>query len=222
LHRIPLAIVIPTLEITPDEKAELRRRHAFGEKEILVVYFGFLHPNKGIEVLLESFALVHNEKPSTKLLMLSFFQPEKQPYHAKVRDQVRALGIEDAISWMGFLPPDEVSHMLSIADVGLLPYEDGVSFRRLSFMTMLSHGVPTVTTVADVSLEDLGLVEEGSVISVPAHSTPRQIASGVLSIINSPCRQETLRNGGRDWARPYQWNEVTKQTLDLYETLVAR
>ena len=222
LETIPLAIVIPTLEITREEKQTLRLKNGFGEQEILVAYFGFLHPNKGIEALLESFALVHREKSPARLVMLSLFEPEKQTYHAKVRNLVRALAIESAVSWVGFLPPDEVSRMLTIADIGLLPFDDGVSFRRLSFMTMLSHGVPTVTTVADVSLDELGLVEGESVIAVPVHSTPQQIAASVMRIIDSPRLRETLSNGGREWARPYQWDKVTEQTLDLYQALIAR
>jgi glycosyltransferase involved in cell wall biosynthesis len=46
----------------------------------------------------------------------------------------------------GELPADDISKHISACDVMLQPYQDGVSGRRTSVMTALSHGRPVLTT----------------------------------------------------------------------------
>jgi glycosyltransferase involved in cell wall biosynthesis len=47
----------------------------------------------------------------------------------------------------GTLAVEEISRHISACDVMLQPYQDGVSGRRTSVMTALSHGIPVVTTI---------------------------------------------------------------------------
>jgi glycosyltransferase involved in cell wall biosynthesis len=46
----------------------------------------------------------------------------------------------------GVLAAADISRQVSACDVMLQPYQDGVSGRRTSVMTALSHAVPVVTT----------------------------------------------------------------------------
>jgi glycosyltransferase involved in cell wall biosynthesis len=221
-HLIRLAIVIPTIPMTGDEKRMLRRKYSFGDDDVVIAYFGFLHPNKGIERLIESFAIVHHEGTPVRLLMLCLFDPVLYKYHAKVRDLVKRLNIENAVTWSGFLSPEDVSRHLSIADIGLLPYEDGVSSRRLSFMTLLSHGLPTVTTVGRTSLEELMLREGEDVVTVTARGSAEELALCVTRLIDSLALRDRLRLAGPVWAQPYRWDVVTRQTAELYRKLLGR
>jgi glycosyltransferase involved in cell wall biosynthesis len=221
IHLIRLAIVVPTISMTGEEKRMLRQEHSFNDEDVVIAYFGFLHSNKGIERLMESFALVHHERASVRLLMLCLFDPILYKYHAKVRDLVKELNIENAVTWSGFLSSEDVSRHLSIADVGLLPYEDGVSFRRLSFMTLLNHGLPTVTTVGRTSLEELKLREGEDIVSVAAKGSAQQLALRVISLIDSHALQERLRLSGPVWARAYRWDAVVRQTTELYCSLLG-
>ena len=52
---IPAASILPTVILRDDERSEIRRRY-ISDSEILLVYYGFVAPLKGIEVLLETIA----------------------------------------------------------------------------------------------------------------------------------------------------------------------
>jgi glycosyltransferase involved in cell wall biosynthesis len=51
------------------------------------------------------------------------------------------------VSATGALTGEKISTHISACDLMLQPYQDGVSGRRTSVMTALSHGVPVVTTI---------------------------------------------------------------------------
>jgi glycosyltransferase involved in cell wall biosynthesis len=54
--------------------------------------------------------------------------------------------LSQAVRATGVLSAEGISRHISACDVMLQPYQDGVSGRRTSVMTALSHGVPVVTT----------------------------------------------------------------------------
>jgi glycosyltransferase involved in cell wall biosynthesis len=222
IRLIHLAGVIPMVQATREEREDLRQSRGFRPDDIVIAYFGFLHPNKGVERLLSSFALVHARRPSARLLVISLFQPDSVAYHRRISLLTREEGIDHVVTWTGFAPRESVSCFLSMADIGVLPYEDGVSFRRLSFMTMMSHGLPTVTTVGDTLPGEMDLREGDNVSTVPAGGTPEQLAARLVELVDSPELRKRLAQGGRTWARPYQWETVVKESMQLYDSLMRR
>src|SRR5205814_10635910 len=63
----------------------------------------------------------------------------------------RELDVQDMFLWTGYLSPREVSAALRAADIAVLPYADGASFRRGSRLAVLEHGLPVVTTTPQKS-----------------------------------------------------------------------
>lgn len=221
VHLIRLAVVVPTVQVTSEERETLRKSHGFHADDVVIVFFGFLHPNKGIERLVASFALVHARRPAARLLVISMFNPDTDTYHRQMAQLVREQGIEDVVTWAGYAPHEQVSRLLSMADLGVLPYEDGVSFRRLSFMTMLSHGLPTVTTVGHTALSEMDLRDGENVLGVSAKGTPERLAARLVDLVDSPELRQRLAHGGRLWAKPYQWEAILKESMQLYNSLIS-
>lgn len=220
---VNIAAVIPTLETSTEERARLRARYSVRPQELVIAHFGFMQPNKGVESLLEAFRIVHEQRPETKLMMMCLFEPDTNPYHAQLRQQMHSLRINDAVIWTGFLSPEEVSHHLAIADLAAYPYQDGVSLRRSSFMTALCHGVPAVTTLGHTLVEELGLVEGEHVLLVPARKPwpdPTLVAGALLRLIDSEDLRSRLSAAGPVWTRPMQWDSVAKQTIEVYGSVV--
>ena len=221
IHVVNMATTIPVIPLSPERRTELRSRYGVTPEEKLVVYFGLLHPNKGIEKLMRTFQLLHARNPSTKLIMLSLFEPVSNPYHASLRTGVASLGIGDAVIWAGFLPPADVSEHLGSADVGLFPFEDGVTLRRLSFMTAMSHGLPVITTVGHAGSEDLGLRQRENVLLVDAAASPDQMAAALEELLSSEEMMDRLSSGARMWSSGFQWDSVVTTTKDIYKMIVA-
>ncbi len=146
LDLIPIGSNIPTALPSNYHRREWRAGLGVDEKETLLCYFGFLNESKGGETLVR--ALVHI--PDAKLLMVGgqvgASDPTDVAYLARVQNLIAELGLMPRVLWTGYTPASEVSANLLASDICVLPYRDGASFRRGSFMAALAHGVPIVTT----------------------------------------------------------------------------
>ena len=67
------------------------------------------------------------------------------------------LGVSAELIWTGYLEPPEVSAALLSADMAVLPYADGASFRRGSLLAVLAHGLPVITTTPGTSNQGAGI-----------------------------------------------------------------
>jgi glycosyltransferase involved in cell wall biosynthesis len=219
---IEMATTIPTLPLLPGARDRLRASLGIKAGEMVIVYFGFLHPNKGIEGLMRSFSLVHEARRDTRLLMLSLLDPGKIPYHTEVLRLADQLGITGSVVWAGYLPPDEVSRHLSAADIGFFPYQDGVTLRRLSFMTAMCHGLPCVTTARDAGSGGVGLSQGGNVLLASTSDDAEAMAGKLVSLVDSDSRRREVGDAARRWAEPFQWSTIVARTTGVYQSLAGR
>jgi glycosyltransferase involved in cell wall biosynthesis len=219
---IQMATTIPTLPMSTDRREALRISAGIKEGELAIVYFGFLHPNKGIEELLKAFSLVHTARRNTRLVMLSLFEPRTNPYHARIQGEAERLGITDAVVWAGYLSTEDVSRHLSAADIGFFPFEDGVTLRRLSFMTAMCHGLPCVTTSGHAGSADIGLSDGANLLFASTSDDVDSMARSVLSLIDSAGQRHAISEGAKKWAEPFQWSTIVARTLEVYQSLIKR
>jgi glycosyltransferase involved in cell wall biosynthesis len=81
-----------------------------------VVFAGRLHREKGVDVLINAFALIHKEAPDA-VLEVAGEGPERKSLEALAK----RLGVADAIRFRGWLPPESMPEFLSGALVAVLP-----------------------------------------------------------------------------------------------------
>ena len=219
LHVLTMASTISPVPMDDRHREEVRRSRGIAADDLVIVYFGLLHPNKGIDTLLRSFAEAHRQMPSTKLLMLSLFEPMSNPYHARLQAATVRLSVQDAVVWAGYLDNRGVSEHLGCADIGFFPFEDGVTLRRSSFLTAMSHGVPTLTRIGHAGTEELGLRDGHNVLLVGAEAPIEEIAGRLVTLAREPELRLRVSRGAREWAAPFQWRAHVTKLLALYAGL---
>ena len=101
---------------------------------------------------------------------------------------LRHPGLKGRVHATGVLTDDAVSRHVAACDVMLQPYPDGVSSRRTSAMTALSHGVPMVTTTGWLT-EPLWQ-ESGAAVLVPVDGEALAVAAARL--LASPFERSRL------------------------------
>lgn len=102
-----------------------------------LLYAGGLYPEKGIDLLLDS--LAHFEYDFT--LHIAGSGPELHP----LQQQAQRLGLQDHVTWLGHLAPDELQTEISNAMVVVAPsrwYENC----PYSVLEAFAHGKPVVAT----------------------------------------------------------------------------
>jgi glycosyltransferase involved in cell wall biosynthesis len=118
-------------------------------------------------------------------------------------------GLTGCVHGSGTLTPDDLSHHVSACDVMLQPYPDGISSRRTSAMVALSHAVPIVTTIGQ--LTEPIWESSGAAVLVPVDD-PGQLAIATASLLTDAARRASL---ARHAAAVYD------QQFDLRHTIAA-
>jgi glycosyltransferase involved in cell wall biosynthesis len=106
----------------------------------LVGHFG-TYNRYMIELMERLLPALLTSKPALSVLLLG-----KGSLELRERVIARDSDLANSLHATGALAAGDVSRHISACDVMLQPYQDGISGRRTSAMTALSHGIPLVTT----------------------------------------------------------------------------
>ena len=200
-----------------------RARYGLAADDLFLAYFGFLNASKGGETLiraLHKLTLGPALGGALHLLMVGgqvgSSDPTNQAYLRQVKDLISQLGLSERVHWTGYTSPEEVSANLLAADVCVLPYRDGVSFRRGSFMAALVHGRPIISTGPRVPLPEL---RDGENILLVPPDDPDVLADAVTVLAANPALRQRLSDGARELSRQFGWDHIAARTADLFARL---
>ncbi len=189
-------------------------------EETLLGYFGFLNESKGGEDLIQALSRLRKANLPAKLLMIGgrtgSSDPTNQAYADKLDALIAQLGLGAQVIWTGYVTAEEVSGHLLAVDACLLPYRDGISFRRGSLMAALAHGRPVVSTTPAVELPELRQRE--NIFLVPP-AAPVALAEAVAALRADLTLQARLAAGAAELARSFQWDSIAAATVDFFQNL---
>jgi glycosyltransferase involved in cell wall biosynthesis len=205
------------------DRAIWRARYDLEISDLLLAYFGFLKESKGGETLVRTLHKLTVERPAgmnPHLLMVggkvSSSDPTDQAYLRHIEALIAQLGLTNRIHWTGYTPTEEVSANLLAADVCVLPYRDGASFRRGSFMAALTHGRPVVSTHPQVRLPELR--DDENILLVPPDDAAA-LAAAVARLAADPALRQRLSDGAGELSRQFAWDRIALRTADLFAQL---
>jgi glycosyltransferase involved in cell wall biosynthesis len=130
---------IPRITLKESERCNIRNNSLKSQKR-LIIFFGFVYPNKGVELLFEIANPV-----SDQIVIIGGFDEDSE-YHQRIK----RLASEDA--WMGkvtltgFLSARKVAVLLSVSDAVILPFRTGGGEWNTSIHGAVLQGAFVVTT----------------------------------------------------------------------------
>ena len=170
--------------------------------ELVVGYWGFLRPDKGVDLLLEAFAQIRQTRPA-RLILAGDPGPEAE-YVDSLRRRADELGISEAITTTGKLPSDELSAVLLTFDACCLPFADGLTQSRGTYAGAVAHGLYVVTT----ALDGRAFQPETNTAFVPPHGREALVAA----ILDAPKHPRRSTAGTAEAA----WDEIADRHLVAY------
>lgn len=236
---IPLGNAIPVAPPLGYRREAWRGRLGVGPGEALLCFFGFMNSSKGLEDLLHALRRTVDRGLACKLLLLGASVGEVDPsnvtYRRQMQGLIEALGLGERVLWTGHLPAAEVSAGLLAADLCVLPFRDGGSYRRTSLITVLAHGCPLITTLlphqdgpgrsAPRSTEEEGLLppplRHGEHCLLVPPRAPEALALALEELASSAQLRGQLSQGARALAEHFAWERVAPRTLRLYERVLG-
>jgi glycosyltransferase involved in cell wall biosynthesis len=205
------AIVIPHGEYGFFERGgEVQDRDAarqslgLGERDEVVLFFGFIREYKGLDVLLESWPAVTDARPAARLVVAGDASRLSEARRGELRSWASRLG---AVHRFEYIPFSEVARYFAAADVLAMPYrhisQSGVLYLALSL------GVPVVATTVGALPEVLR--HEDSALLVPPES-PALLADALRRVLGDSELRGRLAQGGRRLADEHSWPAIAAQT----------
>jgi glycosyltransferase involved in cell wall biosynthesis len=221
LHLIPIGSNIQPRPSAGYDRAAWR--HSLGlSDELLLCYFGFLNESKGGETLFRALAELVRRGRRVRLLMIGGQVGDSDPTNVAYAEHIRALstelGLQELVLWTGYTDAERVSANLFAADVCVLPYRDGASYRRGSFMAALAHGLPIVSTRPRAQIDSL--VDGDNILLVPADD-PLATADAVERLASKPELRACLARGALQLAQRFTWDSIASQTAQVYAELLG-
>lgn len=191
----------------PDELFALPR-----EEEDYLLYFGRLDVfQKGLDTLLEAFALLVRERPGLELRLAGRGKDAE-----RVREMTRALGIEESVRMLGAVSEEERQRLFAGARVQLMPSRfEGFGMVAAEAM---AAGVPLVAAAAG-SLPEVVDAPGGGVL-VPPGDAPA-LAAAVARLLDDPAARAALSQGARRSAERFRWETVARSHLEFLHRIAA-
>jgi len=220
LTRIPIGSNISSVAPPGYDRDAERASWGIGRDDVLLGYFGFLNESKGGEELIRSLSLLVEQGVPAHLLKIGgrvgSSDPTNQAYADGVERLVTSLGLEDRVHWTGYLQPTRVSASLYATDICVLPYRDGVSFRRGSLLACLAHGKAIVTTRPAVALPE---VKHDQTMVLVDPENPAALAQAAKRITADPALRARLERGSKWLASEFTWDRIGTRTGAFFAKL---
>ncbi|SDU98603.1 Glycosyltransferase involved in cell wall bisynthesis [Microlunatus sagamiharensis] len=203
-------------------RERVRARLGLADGVPLLVFFGFVHPVKGFRELVDAAALLRDEGVDVHVVGAGGFASlalpgeEARSFRAEVEQRVADRGVADRVTLTGWVDGDEVSQLLSAADLVVLPFTAGVTTKSGSLLAALAHRAPVLATVADE--RDADLVDGVTVLDVTARRDPAAIAAAVRRALGDPALTARVAQGGQAFAANRDWPAIAAAHRAVYRT----
>ena len=197
----------------PQDRLQARERLGLNGEQKILLFVGNLYPVKGVHYLLEAFAQVHKMSRDIHLYMIG-----DGPLRPELEKQAGELGLNEAVTFLGRKPYDEIPDWISGADVTVL--------------TSLSEGLPSILLESmgcgrAMVATDVGgikeILQDGKTGFIAPAKDADQIAGCLRKIlIDDPSLITTMGENAWKASRALTWRENARQTLQSYTSLIEQ
>ena len=188
-----------------DEAAVRAFRARYGLPDRFILYLGTLEPRKNVPRLLEAYARLRRGGEAPMLVLAG----PRGWRHAAIDARVAALGLGDAVRFLGYVPASDLPLCYNAASVFVYPslYE-GLGLPPLE---ALACGTPVVASNASSLPEALG---DAALLVDPRD--PAALAGALAAALADEPLRGRLRAAGFAQARRFSWRRMAEQTLAVY------
>ncbi len=208
---IPNGVVPASFEALPEPAALTRRFPPLAGKRV-VLFLGRLHPVKGLDVLVRSFATIARRFEDAALLLAG---PDKFGTRQYLESVLRELGLLDRAVFTGMLTGRDKLAALSCAE--LLVLSSHTEALGIAALEAMAARLPVVVSEGCGFPE---VAERGAGLVVKTDETA--IAEAVCRLLaDAPLRHRMGEQGRKLVCESYTWQITANQITNLYKSLMA-
>ncbi len=223
VYQIPIGANIHVWDCDrPQARQQLRQVCGWSEDVQVFVFFGFLHPVKGVETLLTAFKRVLAVQPQARLLLVGGVESLALPgqaaanYWDKLQNAIACLELNNTVHVTGYVDERTASHSLAGADIGVLPFNHGVTLKSGSLLALMAHALPVIATRStppDVELNE----------SLLRQVTPRngvELEAEMLRLLEDAELRKRLGEAGQQFSQQFSWQAIAAAHVEIYQSVL--
>ncbi|WP_076069416.1 glycosyltransferase family 4 protein [Sphingomonas montana] len=224
LSRDAIAVVPHGVPDRPfGEGAAKKTRFGFDGRKVLMT-FGLLSPNKGIETMLRALPAIVAQNPSALYVILGATHPhlvarEGEAYRDGLRALADELGVIDNIQFVdGFLEQELLLDYVEAADIYVTPYLNEAQITSGTLAYAVSLGKPVVSTPYWHASE---LLSDGTGI-LAAFGDSDAFAQAINALFADPARMRTVAERAYAIGRGMTWETAAHRYMAIMHAAVER
>ncbi|MFC1781811.1 glycosyltransferase family 4 protein, partial [Planctomycetota bacterium] len=187
-----------------------------GKKVLLT--FGLLSPNKGIENVLQALPAVIKKHPDVVYIILGATHPhilklEGDAYRIMLQQLARKLDIQEHVIFRNrFVELKELCEFLGIADIYVTPYLEEAQITSGTLAYAMGTGKAIVSTPYWYATE---MLAEGRGRIVPFRN-PDAMAEQIIDLLDNDIDRHAMRKKAYIFSRDAIWKEVSRKYLQVF------
>ena len=184
----------------------------------VILTFGLLSPNKGIEVAIEAIAKVVEEFPDLLYIVLGATHPEVkrlfgEEYRLSLERLVKSKGLEEHVVFYDrFVSLEQLTRFLVAADIYITPYLAKEQITSGTLAYAMACGKAIISTPYWYAEE---LLAEGRGLLVPFHD-PEALAGQLRRLLGDEAGRDVIRKRAYQFGRQMVWREVASAYVEAF------
>jgi glycosyltransferase involved in cell wall biosynthesis len=189
------------------------------EGSTVVLTFGLLSPNKGIEVMIDAMPSILSSRPDTVYVVLGATHPnllrsEGEAYRERLVERARLLGVEQHVIFLNrFVDQATLLDFISMCDVYVTPYLNEAQMTSGTLAYSFGMGKAVVSTPYWHAEE---LLADGKGILVPFGDS-RALGGEIARLLSDDARRDAIRHRAYRTSRAMTWPNVAARYLEVFE-----
>ena len=200
--------------VTPDAaKAKL----GFAGRPVILT-FGLLSPNKGIEVMIDAMPSILQSRPDAVYVVLGATHPnlvreQGEAYRESLTARVRELGVEDHVVFLDqFVDQATLLEFISMCDIYVTPYLNEAQMTSGTLAYSFGLGKPVVSTPYWHARE---LLADGRGVLVP-FGNAAAIGNEIAALLTDDPRRQAMCERAYAVSRTMTWERTAERYVSVF------
>lgn len=191
------------------------------EGKKVVLTFGLLSPDKGLETMIEAMPEVIKKHPDTVYIILGATHPQLkaargEDYRLSLQRRVKELGLTEHVVFHNrFVEADKLCEYLGAADVYVTPYLNEAQIVSGTLAYAVGAGKAVVSTPYWHARE---MLADGRGVLTP-FGDARTLAERVIQLFDNETERHAMRKRAYMFGRQMVWREVADRYLEVFSEI---
>lgn len=214
---IPSGVNIERFRPLKTRDHDYKEKLGFHKEGSVILYFGPLSAFRGTDTLVSAMPMILKKIPSAKLVVLAR-QPNNAGRHSRLERILEAQGSLRIVK--GIQSQDMLIECLDIADVVILPFRFWPHIEcPLTVLEAMAMEKPIVATYTGSIPEFVRHGETGILVNPGDREA---IAKEAITLLTDKELSRKIGRRAREYVeRFHDWNNITKQTMDIFNKIVG-